>query len=106
MENVKKAYDEILKVVKKHRDICVFDVSDLERKANIHLFGLKLKEVYGLDIDPKRVDSVDYFRPNDHMYISWYGEKYKRTISWPVDGRQPEDELLLNICYPIGAYIF
>lgn len=106
MEKVKKAYDEILKVLHKHREVCVFDVSDLERKAKIHLFGLELKEVYGLNIDPKQVNSIDWIRFGDYRAIGLWGEKHRRTISWSVDGRQPEDEMLLKIYFPTGAYIF
>jgi len=105
MEKVKKAYDEILKVLHKNRELCIFDVSDLERKAKIHLFGLKLKEIYGLDIDPKRVDSLDY-QSFGEKKIGLFGEKYMRTISWSVDGRQPEDEYLFTVSFPTGAYIF
>lgn len=106
MEKVKKAYDEILKVLHKHRKVCVFDVSDLERKAKIHLFGLELKEVYGLNVDPKQVNSIDWIRFGDYRAIGLWGEKHRRTISWSVDGRQPEDEMLLKIYFPTGAYIF
>lgn len=106
MEKVKKAYDEILKALHKYREVCVFDVSDLERKAKIHLFGLELKEVYGLNIDPKQVNSIDWIRFGDYRAIGLWGEKHRRTISWSVDGRQPEDEMLLKIYFPTGAYIF
>lgn len=106
MEKVKKVYDEILKALHKHKEICVFDVSDLERKAKMHLFGLELKEVYGLDIEPKEIHSIDWMRFDDCRAIGKWGEKYRRKISWSVDGRQPEDEVLLQISFPTGAYIF
>lgn len=106
METIKKAYHEVLEVLKKHKDILAFDIDDLERKSKIHLFGIDLKEKHGLEINPKDVQSTDFFKPNDHTYITWYGEKFHRTIAWPVDGRQPEDELLMQISFPTGAYIF
>ena len=105
MEKVKKAYDEIFKALHKHREICVFDISDLERKAKTHLFGLELKEVYGLNIDPKQVSSFDY-QSFGEKKIGLFGEKHRRTISWSVDGRQPEDEYLFTVSFPTGAYIF
>lgn len=105
MEKVKKAYDEILKVLHNNREICVFDVNDLERKAKIHLFGLELKEVYGLNIDPKQVNSIDY-QSFGEKKIGLFGEKYRRIVSWSVDGRQPEDEYLFTVSFPTGAYIF
>lgn len=106
METVKKAYDEIFEALKKYNDVCVFDINDLERKAKIHLFGLQLKEEFGLDIKPESVDSLDCIRIGDDRYIVWYGGKTNRTISWSDDGRQPEDELLFKISFPTGAYIF
>ena len=44
MEATKKAYSQIIKLLNKHKDICVFDIQDLEREAKCHLFRLKLKE--------------------------------------------------------------
>lgn len=107
MENTaREAYKEILGAIKKHRDICVFDVEDLERKAKHHLFGLELKEYYGLNIDPSQVKSLDWVKFGDYKAICWYGDKYNRKISWSDDGTQPDDELLLKICFPTGPYIF
>jgi hypothetical protein len=106
MEDLKKAYDEILKVLYKHREVCLFDVDELERKAKIHLYGVELKERYGLDIKPKEVKSLDYNKFGEYKSICWFGEKYNRTISWSVDGRQPEDEMLFTFSFPTGAYIF
>lgn len=105
MEATKKAYDEILKVLHKHRDLCLYDIPELERTAKIHLFGLELKEKYGLNIDPKSVDSLDYQRFGEKI-IGLFGRKHKRTISWSFDGRQPEDEYLFKVGFPTGAYIF
>jgi hypothetical protein len=106
MKKVKEAYDEILKALHKHREICVFDVSELERKAKTHLFGLELKEVYGLNIDSKQIKNMDWVRFGEYRAIGMWGEKHRRTIIWSVDGIQPEDEMLLQICFPTGAYIF
>lgn len=106
MKKVKKAYDEILQVLNKYRDICVFNVAELESKAKLHLYGLELKEVYGLDVEPKDIRSFDWENFGDYRRIGLWGEKYRRTISWSVDGRQPEDEVLLQISFSTGAYIF
>lgn len=116
MEKIKKAYDEILKVLYEHKEICVFDINDLEEKIKKHLFGLELKEIYGLNIDPKEIYSInnlicfvisaDYHNFGNYKVIGQWGEKYKRTISWSFDGRQPENEILLQISFSTGAYIF
>jgi hypothetical protein len=101
-----KMYKEIFKVLNKFKDDCVFDVDDLKRKANCHIFGVKLKEEYGFNINPKGITSVDFLKLNNYISVSWWGEKYRRTISYSDDGRQPVDELLLEISFPSGPYIF
>lgn len=106
MENLAtKAYSEILKVLKKHKDVCIFDIADLEKRSKYHLFGIKLKEEYNFNLDPKQIQSLDWIRFDEYMAIGRWG-KSTGTISWPDDGRQPEDELLLQINFPTGPYIF
>lgn len=106
MENkVEKAYKEILKVLKKHKDICVFDVDRLEEKAKNHLFGVELKEKYGFNIDPKIINNMGYQKLKEAIHVGfWDGVRSK--ISWSDDGSQPKGETLLYISYPTGAYIF
>jgi len=102
----KQAYSEILKALKKYKNICIFDVDNLEIDANNHLFGLKLKNEFGLNIDPKRINSLDWNKFGQYKSIARYGKKYSRTISWSDDGSQPGDELLFQISFPTGAYVF
>lgn len=106
LEQAKKAYQEILDIVNKHKDICLYSFNEMNSKAKIHLLGLELKEKYGLNINPEDVRSLDYNNFGKYRSIGWWGEKYRRTISWSNDGSQPEDELLLSLCFPTGAYIF
>lgn len=106
LEATKKAYNEILKAMKKHKDICVFDIETLERQSNIHLYGLELKEKYGLDIDPKQVKSTSFNEFHGYCRLYKVGKDFNNSISWSDDGRQPDNELLLNIAFPTGAYIF
>lgn len=107
MENeTEKAYKAIFKLLKKHRDLIVLDIDRLEIKSKFHLFGIKLKEEYGFDIDPKSINNLQWQKLNDNISIGWYGDKYGRKIGWSDDGTQPTDELLLDICFPTGAYIF
>lgn len=106
LEKTEKAYKDILALLSKHKDLHKFDIEDLKRKSETHLFGLKLKESYGLDINEKSVDSTTWNKFGDYRNIGRWGEKHNCKISWSVDGRQPEDEMLLQICIPTGAYIF
>lgn len=106
LEKAKKAYSEIFELVEKCGDLCIFDTNELKRKSKCHLLGIELREKYNIDIDPKKIQSPDYNRFGDYMSIGHWGEKYRRTISWSDNGIQPEDELLLSISFPTGAYIF
>lgn len=99
-------YKEILDVVKKYKDICIYDTDEMESKANKHLFGIELKEKYGLNINPRDIHSLEYIRFGEYKAIGWWGEKYRRTVSWSDDGNQPKDELLFVIGFSTGAYIF
>jgi hypothetical protein len=100
------AYKQIIKVMNKYKDICNIDVSDIEYKSKFHLFGIKLKEVYGLDINPKSVRSLDWISLHEYVNIGLYGHKYRRTIGISDTGEQPEDELLLVIHFSTGPYTF
>lgn len=102
----RKAYEKILAIMRKYEDMCGFDVEDFERKTKNYSFGVELKEKFGLGIDPREVTNTDFYRVDSYRFVGWYGEKYGREISWSDDGRQPEDELLLEISFPTGAYIF
>jgi len=69
-------------------------------------YGIELKEKYGLDIEPKNIQSLDWIKFGGYMAIGWFGTEYNRNISWSDDGKQPENELLLQIGFPTGSYIF
>lgn len=103
---MKTTYATILKLLNKHKNEIVFDVDELQRKADNHLFGIQLRDTFGLNIDPKKIDSTNYVRLNDYFHIAIFGEKHNRTISWPDVKGQPKNELLLYIGFPTGAYIF
>jgi len=106
MEETKKAYSKIIKLLKKNKDIFVFDIQDLENKAKCHLFGLELKEIYGLNIDPKSIKSTEFNTFYEYIRLFRVGKDSNNSISWSDDGRQPKNEVLLNISFPTGAYIF
>jgi len=108
MKNIKKVYEEVLKVLSKHKDVICFSYNELETKAKNHLFGVELVEEYGLKIDPKEVTMPqnDCHRFSNERFIGRYGEKYRRTVSWSDDDKQPEDEILFNLSFSTGAYIF
>ena len=52
LETTKKMYSEIMKPLHKYKGLCVFDIEELERKSKVHIYGIELKEKYGLNIEP------------------------------------------------------
>ena len=103
LEKAEKAYTEIFDLIKKHKDICNINIKDFELKKEHHLFGLKLKE-YGLNIDPLQVNSLDWVSLGEYINVSHWGNDTTRFISAPDDGIQPDNELLICISFPTGAY--
>jgi len=106
LDKTQKAYEDILNLLEKHKGLHSYDVENLKQKSQNHLFGLKLKETYGLEINEKAISSTTWNTFGDYRSIGMWGEKYRRTISWSVDGRQPDDEMLLKIGFSTGAYMF
>jgi len=102
----KKTYDKILSIVLENEEFLNFNHSDLMGQANAHLFGIELKEKYGLNVDPTEFQHNTFKKFDDYRFIGMHGKKHNRTISWSDDDRQPEDESLLCISFSTGAYIF
>lgn len=92
----------------KDLDISRFD--DVCNEVKKALYSIKLKEDYGIlcvNRSMVRCSEFDvHVAINDNMYIASMGEKYRRTISWSADGKQPIDEVMLVLHFPTGAYIF
>ena len=105
LQETKKIYDSILKIAKKNKDLLNFDFQVLELKAKNHLFGLELKEVYGLQIDEKRINNIQYQELKDNVHLTFIDSE-TRTISWEDNGKKPKGERLIKFSYPTGAYIF
>ena len=104
--DTKAAFAKLFRLIEKHNDIYGLDLPAMKREAECQMFKIDLVEKYGFD-PSINVTSIDYISLGDWIGIGRYGKKYnRRTISWPVDGRQPEDEYLLHISFPTGAYIF
>lgn len=102
----KKAYSELLNLIKKYEDLNILDYSYVENQSKVHLFGLELVEKYGFKFNPKNIYSLEYNKLDSYVAILLMGKEYGRTISWPDDGKQPNNEMLMNISFPTGAYIF
>lgn len=113
MEEIIKAYSEILKVCNKYE--WVEWIKDILQKANNYIEIARWKKEYDITLRfetnvtwLRYIDSPIY----DHHFIyftnaqedkdkwSWY------SISWSDDGRQPNNEWLLSISFSTGAFIF
>lgn len=105
LQETKKVYDSILKIARKNKDLLIFDFQYLELKAKNHLFGLELKEVYGLEIDEKRINNVKYQELKKYVHLTFIDSK-KTNIGWEDNGKKPKGESLIKFSFPTGAYIF
>jgi len=105
LKETKKIYDSILKIAKKNKDILNYDFKSLELQAKNHLFGLELKEVYGLKIDEKRINNIQYQELKNNVHLTFIDSE-RTTISWEDSGKKPQGEGLVKFSYPTGAYIF
>ena len=105
LQETKKVYDSIIKIAKKNKDFLNFDFQSLELKAKNHLFGIELKENYGLEIDAKRMDNINYKELKNNVHLTFI-DGVSSKISWSDNGEQPNGEYLIKFYYPTGAYIF
>lgn len=70
------------------------------------ILWMDLSEKFGVTINNPSDMGSDYCRLSNHQFIGLYGADHNRTISWPDDGKQPDNEWLYVISFPTGAYIF
>lgn len=109
-EMVEKAFKICEENKQLFSDIGISDFGRTCNEVEKLLYSIKLQEDYGiLNITRNMAQCIGsnvFVRINDNMYIASMGEKYHRTISWSADGRQPEDEIMLVLSFPTGAYIF
>lgn len=104
-KNTEKAYNAIFKLIVKNKDLVRIDLERLQTASKLHLLELKLREEYGLNLPEGCIKSTDWSEIAPNMYICRI-DGMERRISWSDDGNQPDNELLLKIGFPTGAYIF
>ncbi len=101
------AYKKILKVIESCAKDTMLDSSvDIAYNLKLLITREEIQESFGINLKNCYNYGPTCFKVGEDQYISKYGSKHGRAISWPEDGRQPEDEWLLAIRYPTGAYIF
>lgn len=113
----KKAYTELLRVCEKYPGFSIYNFRDIDtmmRSAKGHLMLIEWYEKYGLKINHDHNPyEYNYLNMGDYMTFNHFydAEEDKasgsgRFISWSDDDRQPNNEWLLVISFPTGAYIF
>jgi hypothetical protein len=117
---IKEAYQNILSVCKKYADIPPFknnydfnDIAQIIRAAKNHLEIVRWSEDYGLNFRHDKNINGRSFRIDDHISFTRFedakSEKERGCgyyISWEDDGKQPNNEWLMNISFSTGAYFF
>lgn len=101
-------WKEMLDLLDKHNDLIEQDYEiDIRDKLKSRIKAYEIASKFDIELPGKSVGSyVDFVRLDNCRFIGLHGEKYKRTISWPDDGKQPEDEWLYGIHFSSGAFIF
>lgn len=99
-----KIIDEYKKVLSAVKECPTID-------KNMRLFDIEyaikaeeLYEEFGFG-GKSRYSYNGYVEVSDYEFIAKYGEDYDRTIAWPDDDQQPDDEWLYVISFPTGAYV-
>ena len=109
-EMVEKALNVCKKNAQLFKDIGVVEFNNAYKETSNVLYAIKLQEDYGIkDITTYMVKDAEpnvFVKISEYAYIASMGKKYSRTISWSVDGSQPEDEVMFVLHFPTGAYIF
>jgi hypothetical protein len=108
---MKDIYTSIVSVIGDNQDSILKDIKD---KLENQLLIIEWNEKYDLNLDKYlSIKDRDFVKLNEYYYLSYFKnareekEKgYGRFISWSDDGRQPQNEWLLNFSYSTGAYIF
>lgn len=118
VKNWKEAYSSFLKICKKYPDLqnkfAFHDIDDMKNSAEGHLMLIDWYEKYGLKIsheyNPHR---NNYLKYSEYLVFNYFNDAERdkdngsgKYISWSDDGRQPNNEWLLKISFPTGAYIF
>lgn len=80
---------------------------DYRATVKAELTKIKLSENFGVKF-PKYNSGSDYIETKINcIAMSYYPEQNtNKTISWSDDGRQPENEWLMVVSFPCGAYTF
>lgn len=105
IKETNKAFRDTLSILKQYSTIDIFRdlYNDVQAKSARWDFYCLLRH-HGINICFNSIHDTDFVRVDSFMAIISWGPG--RTISWPDDGLQPENELLLKLAFSSGPYIF
>lgn len=106
MNEEKLFYQGVLKLYDKYQIKDNYNIRSIQEICKQQLWLIELDEKYDIKIQHTGTIDTEAHTINDHMCLFMMGEKYKRLIGCPDDNRQPDNELLLNISFSTGPYIF
>ena len=99
------AYKEILSVLNKHKELLKDDYQiDIASKIADRISLQEISKEFSISI--KYDCNPHWCKLSEYESIGMFGSEHRRTISWPDDGEQPENERLYMISFPTGPYIF
>jgi len=110
MNSKKQAYEKILKVLEKNKEIIGDDYYTNSLSQEI-VSRIKAQDICDLFSIPDLVtawggDYNNYYNGVVYDIYVIYCPKESKTIFWSDDGRQPSEEYLYTIGFPTGAYVF
>lgn len=100
-----KAYKSVLKTLIDNPNLFGYHRYTIQSIAEGCIYANELASKYGFKINTSEPISSDWHKLRDYTYLGLY-DGVARKISWSDDNRQPKNEILLQICFPEGAYIF
>ena len=105
MQKAIEAYRDLLATAEKHPE--VFEDDSTVKNIKYSLRRLEVSQRFGIPLEMHHNEGPNSYRVvrayDDWTRVALHGPE---SISWSDDGRQPEDEWLLCISFPTGAYIF
>src|SRR5690606_26139847 len=99
LEEIRKSYQAVFKVLNKHKENIDFNLRDLQYKSEIHILKIRLNE---LGFKVNYIGNLTYVDIRDWFHYVHYTQDSPYTISWSDDGRQPSSEELIKVSFPTG----
>ena len=71
-----------------------------------HIEMLQVLEDFNIDIEPAGIKTYTIKGNRSYdRYVTFYGDGTLRSIACPDEGKQPNNEWLLRVAFPTGAYL-